>query len=176
MRSQTFINCHQLSLQSGDILSTFVNFLCVHGTFRQLSLTFCAATRPSVNFRQLSVQPGDFPTISINFPSGPATFHEIPSTFVRPGQLPSTFVNFPCILETLCQQLSTVREVFRFSMNFSQVSLRPAHLPAIFHASITAFINFSQLFVLLLDLPSIFWVVAETYGHFNQLFVQPGDI
>ena len=79
------INLRQLSMRLQNLLSTSVNFPCIHVTFRQLASTFCASvghsvifpfirgtfrqlwsilrvsTVPSVNFRELFVHPWDLP-------------------------------------------------------------------------------------------------------------------
>ena len=93
-------------------------------TFLQLPLNFRAAGWPSVNFREISVRPENvnfhlagslsisFPVtcrFSINFSQLSVPSGELPSTFVQPEDLSSTFcapmwicVNFLCSRETFC--------------------------------------------------------------------------
>lgn len=80
------VNFRKLFVQQGDLPSTFrvarrpfVNFPFSWETFCQLSSTFRVARR-----------------LSINFACGRRTFCQHSSTFfVQPGDLLSTFVNFP---------------------------------------------------------------------------------
>ena len=107
------VKCHQLSVQPGDLLSTYVNILCCQETFHQLPSTFCAAGRPSinfvifpcgwgpsVNFCQRSVQPGDLLSTYVNILCCQETFHQLPSTFCAAGRPSINFVIFPCGWET----------------------------------------------------------------------------
>ena len=103
----------QLSVHPWDILSTSVNFPCVHSTFHQLLSTFCATAGSSVNnlygcrtyrqhqsilhehagltvnLRQLIVMPGDFP-------SGQLTFRQVS---LCPRDLSTSF-HFPVLLDS----------------------------------------------------------------------------
>ena len=99
---RTSANYHQLSVQPGDLPSTFlatgrlfVNFLCGLKTFRQLSVVVGS---PSINFSQLSVQPGDLLSTSVNFQCGQDNYCQLPLS-------PSTSINFPCGQEICCQIL-----------------------------------------------------------------------
>ena len=77
---------------------------------------------------------------------------------VQPGDLPSTFVNFPCGLETFCQLPSTICAARRLSVKFL-CGLRPS-------------INFCQLYVPPGDfckLPSSFRVTGSLFVNFLKL-------
>ena len=89
-------------------------------TFRQLKSTYCATGRPSVNFCQLSVRPGELLSNSVNFPCGQKRFHEFS---VRPGNFPSSSINFPCCRETFCQVPSNLCVAGRLSVNLSTFSV-----------------------------------------------------
>ena len=115
---------HQLTFRAVAGLS--VSFLCIRGTFCQLSIrsrdylfTFRVSARHSVNFRQLSVRPRDplstsmhlwdLLATSVNSSCILGTFCQylcihgtFRKCFVQPLDLPSTLVNFPCDRETFC--------------------------------------------------------------------------
>ena len=81
----------------------------VHGTFCQLPSTSCASAVPSNNFRKHFVHPQNLPSTSVDFPC----IVNLCQLFVRPGDLLSTFclagspsINIPCIHRT-CQLSST---------------------------------------------------------------------
>ena len=91
-----------------------VNFLCIHGTFRQLPSTLSASAVPCVKF--LSVGH------SVNFPFVCGTFRQVSST-LRVSTAPS--VNFPCLCETFSQLSVHPRDL-------QSTSARPRDLPSIF--------------------------------------------
>ena len=82
------VKFRQLSVHPWDLLSTSVNFPCIHSTFHQLLSTFCATAGSSVNnlhgcrtYRQHQ---------SILRASARLTVN-LRQLFVRPGDLLSTF-------------------------------------------------------------------------------------
>ena len=87
------LKVHQLSVLSGELPSTFVNFSCSRETFRELLApsgellsAFCATRGISVNF-YVAKRP------SINILCGRDIFRQFPSTF-RAAKRPS--IIFPC--------------------------------------------------------------------------------
>ena len=108
-------NFHQLFLLSvgpGDLLSTFMNFLCGRETFIKISSSFCAAGRTSVNI-----------------PCVQKTFCNFQQLYVLLEDIVSTFVNFLCHRETFRQLSSTFLPVEKHSVNFRQLSVWPEELP-----------------------------------------------
>ena len=146
-------------------------------TIRQLTSTFSAIERHSVNFRECSEQPGDPPSTSVNFWCEWETFCKLLLTFCaacRPsinfhqlsiwsGDLPSTSAYFPCVRETFCES------TFRNQNTYHQVlmHLLPSNsvifphgqetirkLSLNFSATGRPSVNFRQIFMWLGDLPS----------------------
>ena len=118
----------QLSMRLGGFPSIFVKFPCGREIFRQHSLTFRAAGRLSVNFHQLLC--------------GQKTFCE-PS--MRPGDLPSTSLTFLCGQETFLQISSPFRAASRLSVNFRQPSSLTEELQSTFLMAGRPSDNFCQL-------------------------------
>ena len=121
-----FVHPWDLTKRSGQLLvlpSASVNFLCILGTLRQLSVhprdlqsTFCASVGSS-----------------INFPCGLGVFCQ---HFVWPMDLLSTLVNFPCLHGA-----------------FAQLSVRPWHFPSTFTVAGGTYVNFSYIRETLRQLP-----------------------
>ena len=93
--------------------ATSINFLCIHWTFqelfrwqRNLLSNFPGSVGPSINFRQLSVHPQYLPSTSVNFraPTGSSV------NKLRPQNLLSTSVDFPCICRIYRKLASTFHE------------------------------------------------------------------
>lgn len=91
------VNFSQLFMQPGDLSSTSVNFACSEKTFLVLLSNFRATERPSVNCRLLFRQSGD---LLLTTSTIRAAFCQ---HFVRPWNLQSTSVYFPCSQETFRQ-------------------------------------------------------------------------
>ena len=137
------VNFCQLPMWPGVLTSTSINFLFGRENFRklpsifhaavclcvqpeifcQLSSTFCAAMRPSVNFCHLSMR-----------------LEDCPSTFIV-ARTPSVHLShFLCCQETFRQLPSTLRATRRHSLNsvnflcrqkiFHHLSMRPYDLPS----------------------------------------------
>ena len=130
-----------------NILSSSVNILCLHMTFRRFASTFCASMGLSVNFRQLSVHPRyhalnfcqwdiqstfrSFAVPSVKFRQLSVYLQHLLSichASVRPS------VNFPCIRETFSQLL-------RVHGIFHQFLVWPRDLPSTFFATVGPSIN-----------------------------------
>ena len=171
----------QLSVRLRVFPSTFVNFLCVCGTFRQLFVrpqiihqlslrphnlrqlpsTFHASTGPSGNlsdgsgtFRQISVGPWDLPSTSVNFRAPTGSF----VSKLRPQNLLSTSVDFPCICRIYHKLASTFHEAGEppvnfpsYRLTFRQLSLRPRdlsnsfHFPLLFSSSSSSRVSYPEL-------------------------------
>ena len=67
--------------------------------------------------------PGEILSISTPFLCGRKMFRHLLSTFPRPGDFLTKFVNFPCHRETY-QLVSTFRAASRNFVNFRQLSVR----------------------------------------------------
>ena len=69
-----------LSVHSGILQSASVKFphKCTQETFRQLPLIFRAAGTPFFNCHQVSMRPGDLPSTCVNFLFGRETFCQLP--------------------------------------------------------------------------------------------------
>ena len=130
-----------------------VNFLCGRG----YAVNFLCIYTTSVNFHQLSVRPLDLPLTflmavepSVTFPWVRGTIYQLPSTFrapkgssankLRPQNLQSTLVDFPCICRIYRKQASTFCEAGEppvnfpsYRLTFRQLSLRPRDLSNSFH-------------------------------------------
>ena len=123
-----FVSFRQHYVRLGDLPSTSFNFPCRWETFRHLPSTICGPWRTFVNFRQLSLPPCDLSSTAINLLCGRKIFRQLPSSSVLPGVLPSSFVRsgnllstFVCISygrKTVRQILSTFRAAVRLSVNF----------------------------------------------------------
>ena len=104
-----------------DLQSSSINILCSHGTFCPLVSTFRAAVGPTVNFpcirgtyRQLSVHlrdhsstfrtSGDVPSTSVNFLCVRGTIRQI---FVCQRNIVSSSINIPCGCRAFHQLPST---------------------------------------------------------------------
>ena len=107
-------------MHSGDLPSSFVNFLCARHTLHQLPSIFRASGRTSGNICQISVRTVD---------------------------LPSSFINFPCCHDTLCQILSTFYVARSTFVHFCQLSLCPREFPSTFHAVVEHCGHFHQQFM-----------------------------
>ena len=89
-----------------------LNLSQVFAQLLDLLLTFCASAGTSVNFSQISMRPRTFLQLSML----PWDFRLLREFFVHPRifrkhsmcplDLPSSFVNFPCIRRTFCHLLS----------------------------------------------------------------------
>ena len=103
-------------VRSGHFPSSYASLLCGQNIFRHLTSTFlppgtvcnlpstlCAAGRTSVNFRQLSIRPGDLPSTFVNITCRHLTLSQLP---MRPGDLKSTSANFLCGRETFLRHPS----------------------------------------------------------------------
>ena len=104
-------------MQLGPLPSTYVNFLCIWETFRQL-LTICSAARKSsaaqkVEGKSFGIRP------SLKFCS----------VSVRQKDLPSTFVKFLCSRE-ICHLPSTLSAARKPSIKFRQFSVRLKYRPS----------------------------------------------
>ena len=159
-------------MQSVDLPSTSINFLCDRDTIHQLLSTFRAVRRHSVNFCLLSVRPEDLlPTCRLTGrPS--VNFSEVS---VQTEDLPSTSGYFLCGRETFRKLSSTFRAIGRTSVNFCAARRHSVDNPC-------ACVNFRQLpsmFRAAKSLPSTslnFPCRWETFCHLCQLSVLTGEI
>ena len=127
------VNFCQISVQPGELPSSFrkargilLNSVyppCGWETIRQLSSTFRAAGRLSINFCQHSVRPGH-PSTSVNSPLGRETFCELPSIFHAAEHFSSTFINISYGRETFRRPSSTFHAAGRPSVKLCQLFLR----------------------------------------------------
>ena len=154
----TFVNfmsvsetIRQLSIRPHDLPSTSINFLSVRGKHfvRKLDLP--------LNFRQLYVQLRNLPT-TFQATAGPSvSFHQhlyVLGNFaiVGPWDLPLLSVNVLSGRGSFCQLLSTVLESTGPSVNFRQIFVVPQELST-FSASVGPSVNISRLSVHLQSLP-----------------------
>ena len=147
------VNFHQPSVHAQDLPLTYVNFPCVRG-----------------NFCQISMRPGELPSTSFTFPFDRGTFSQLPTifmhqvdlplTFEHPRELPSIFVNFPCIrkIPSNCCVSAGPPINFRYlsciHVNFRQLSMCLLDVLLIFHASAGPSLNFHGISGHLWVLPS----------------------
>ena len=122
-----------------------VNIPYGSGIFHPLLSTFCASVGHSVKFlcirgtfHQLSVLQRDLPSISINFPFVRGTFHQL---CVCLWDLPSTSVNILSVRGTFRKHFMQALDLPSTSVNF----LQPLEIHSTFLASVGPSINFHQL-------------------------------
>ena len=139
------VNFHLLSVLTGDLSSTFVNFSCGRYTFRELVSTFHKAGKASINFYQPSVWKVHFLSASVKFPCGWETFLQHLSTFHVAGRPPIKFCQFLCGLETFCQLSVWPVDLLSTCVNFSCGRYTFRQLPSIFHAVERFSVNFCEL-------------------------------
>ena len=137
-------------------LSTFANFLCGCGTFRQLPSTFRAAAGPSINFCQLSVRQQDLPSTlfaaagpSVNLLCSCSTFCQLPLPFCAAW-------DFLSILHALAVPSVNFRHLSMPLETFHQLSMWPQDLSPTFRAVTEPTVNFQQHSVQLQVLSSTF--------------------
>ena len=102
---------HHLSVCLEDLPLNSVIILCDHDTLQKFLSTFRFSQAIFIILRQLSLQPEDLLLISVNFCA----------LSVRPVDLPSTSVIFPCGRKISHVILSTFHAVRRPFVNFRQL-------------------------------------------------------
>ena len=149
--------------------------MCGQRTIHKRPLTFCATAGPSVSFRQFSVRLQDLLSTSVKLPCVrlPSTFRTnvlpcilsayvdftgvlrtICQLFVRLMDIPSPFVNFPCVRGNL-RQILCQQNILSSSVNILCIC-----------------VILRQLFVHQRDIKSTFLDIHET---FRQLSVHPRE-
>ena len=184
-------NLRQLSLGPGDLPLTPVIFLCNSGTFRelpsnsmweafwQLPSIFRADGRASGNVRQISVRPVDLPSSFINFPCSHGTFCQILSTYHGIEELSSTFLNFPSAHRSFRQISMRLQSIVATYISNSCRQKNFLQLLSNFCAATRPSVNFRKLSVQrrgLLSSSVNFPYYLANFVNFRQLEVRLGDL
>ena len=133
------------------------------------------ATRPSVIFHQLSVRPEDLPTTSVNFPCCRETFCQIHEISVCTGYLLSTSTNILYGRVTFRQLLTNFCAARRPSVKFLCRWETFRELPIPFREAGRPSVNFRQLFKWPEDFLSNFRQTTRPSVNFScsrKIFVQ----
>ena len=106
------------------------------------------------------MRPENLPSISVNFPCSWEIFRQIRQLSVQQGEFPSNSVTFPFSCETFCSFLSTLRAIKRPSVNFCQLFMQLGDLPS-------TSVNFSCGRETFCQLPSTFRADERPFVNFS---------
>lgn len=129
LAGRPFVNFRQLPKQPEYLLSNSVNLLYGREMMHQLLPTFPAVSRPSVNCHQLSMWPECCHPLPSTFLAADTLSVNFRLLFVRPGNLLSTSVHFPCGQETFCPLLCTCIAAGTLSANLCLLFAWLGNLP-----------------------------------------------